>query len=102
MKKLIIAKRISQAFFLVLFMYILWSTTYPLTGLFPAEALFKADPFIMILTSVSERIILPGIAWSLVMIGLTLIFGRFFCGWVCPLGTVIDVAAAEKKNKIVP
>jgi MauM/NapG family ferredoxin protein len=99
MKKAIIARRISQTIFVLLFVYILWSTTYPLTGLISAQTLFKADPFIMILTSVSERLILAGVVWSFVMLGLTVILGRFFCGWICPLGAVIDLAAAEKKNR---
>ena len=30
--------------------------------------------------------------WSLVMVALTFILGRFFCGWVCPLGTTLDGA----------
>lgn len=89
-RKLIVARRVSQNFFLLLFIYILWSTTYPLRGLLPPETFFRINPLIMILTSISERIILPGITISLVMLFLTLILGRFFCGWVCPLGAVID------------
>ncbi len=34
-------------------------------------------------------------AWllpSLGILGLTLLLGRFFCGWICPLGTLLDAA----------
>ena len=29
---------------------------------------------------------------ALVVVVLTLVLGRVFCGWVCPLGTLIDLA----------
>jgi MauM/NapG family ferredoxin protein len=99
MKKAVIAKRISQFVFLSIFIYILWSTTYPLKGLLPAETFFKLNPLIMIVTSISERLILAGIIFSFVMLLLTLIFGRFFCGWVCPLGTMIDIAGYFNKGR---
>ncbi|HNV70094.1 MAG TPA: 4Fe-4S binding protein [Candidatus Ozemobacteraceae bacterium] len=36
-----------------------------------------------------------GVFWGgLVVCFFTLFFGRFFCGWVCPLGTCIDVTDA--------
>ncbi|MDD5774425.1 MAG: 4Fe-4S binding protein [Candidatus Omnitrophica bacterium] len=101
MKRLVVARRISQSFFLCLFVYVLWSTTYPLTGVISAQALFKADPLIMLATIVSERIILPGAVWMLAMAGLTIVFGRFFCGWMCPLGTLIDLAGSQRKNRHV-
>ena len=28
--------------------------------------------------------------WSLIIIGATLVIGRFFCGYVCPMGVSID------------
>jgi MauM/NapG family ferredoxin protein len=31
-----------------------------------------------------------GLWWSLLFVALTLVLGRFFCGWVCPLGTALD------------
>ncbi|MGB3056937.1 MAG: 4Fe-4S binding protein, partial [Candidatus Omnitrophota bacterium] len=102
MKKLIIARRISQTFFLLLFIYILWSTTYPLKGLLPPETFFKTNPLIMIFTSISERLILPGLAFAIVMLLLTLVLGRFYCGWVCPLGTMIDGTGAFRKTKFRP
>ncbi len=27
----------------------------------------------------------------MLLIGLTLVLGRFFCGWVCPIGTLLDI-----------
>ncbi len=99
MKRMVVTRRLSQAFFLLLFLYILWSTTYPLTGLLKPDILFKIDPLIMIATSISERVLLPGIFFSFCMMALSLVLGRFFCGWVCPLGTAIDMAGALKKKK---
>lgn len=99
MKRMIAVRRLSQAVFLILFLYILWSTAYPLTGLLKPDILFKADPLIMIITSVSERVVLPGIIFSVCMLVLSVILGRFFCGWVCPLGTAIDMTGALSRKK---
>lgn len=101
MKKLIIIRRISQSFFILMFLYVLWSTTYPLTGKLSPELLFKIDPLLMLLTAISQRIFIFGIIFSAVMIILSLIFGRFFCGWICPFGSVLDLFANfNRKNKI--
>jgi len=83
MKKLVLARRYSQIFFLLLFICVIWSVVY-------APLYFKADPLISIF----------GIA-SLAMLGLTLILGRFFCGWICPLGTVIDICGIRAKNRVI-
>ncbi len=99
MKKLIILRKISQLFFLSLFVYILWSTTYPLQGRLPADLFFKIDPSIMIFTSISERIFLPALLVSLLMLIFAVVFGRAFCGWMCPLGTMVDLSGAVRKNR---
>ncbi|MBU1913034.1 MAG: 4Fe-4S binding protein [Candidatus Omnitrophica bacterium] len=81
MKKLILARKLSQALFLLLFIYLLWLTPH-------TAAFFKIDPLISIFS-----------LFSLIMLGATLIIGRFFCGWVCPLGTIIDVCGIKAKNR---
>jgi polyferredoxin len=90
MRKLVWLRRSSQVVFLGVFIYALWSTTYPLRGIFSPQVIFKIDPLIMFITALSERVLLPGLVFALVMVLLTAVLGRFFCGWVCPLGTFID------------
>jgi polyferredoxin/formate hydrogenlyase subunit 6/NADH:ubiquinone oxidoreductase subunit I len=99
MNRLIRLRRLSQLLFLVLFVDIIWSTTYPLTGPLSPEILFKINPLVMVMTAISARVGLAGLSAALVMIVLTLIFGRFFCGWVCPLGTMIDITARLSRRR---
>ena len=98
MKKWVLLRRISQVFFTILFIYILWPATYPLKGLLSAEIFFKIDPLVMVFTSICRKVILPGMVFSLAMLAFTLVFGRFFCGWACPLGTAIDLAGCLRKK----
>lgn len=82
------ARRFSQAVFLTLFFY-------------SAGIFFKTDPLIIFVGSISERTILPGIILSVIMLLLTLILGRFFCGWACPLGTTLDLIGGFNRKKSV-
>lgn len=101
MRKGGILRRITQTFSLVLFIYILWSTTYPLTGLLPPETFFKINPLIIIFTSIADRTIMSGILLAILMLVFTLILGRFFCGWICPLGTSLDLVGVLKKKNYI-
>jgi MauM/NapG family ferredoxin protein len=99
MRKLVILRRSSQVFFFLFFVYVLWSTTYPLTGGISPQVLFKIDPLLMSMTALSERILIPGLIFALVMVLMTLLLGRFFCGWVCPMGALIDWSGVVRRKK---
>ena len=102
MKKLIIIRRVSQAFFASLFVYILWAAAYPLEGMLHPTLFFATNPLIQIIISITLRVILPGIYISFFMLLLTFIIGRFFCGWICPLGFINDVIGSIRyKKKLV-
>ena len=98
-KKLTTLRVVFQICFLSLFVYVLWSTTYPLTGKINPDIFFKFNPLITIMTSLSERIPIDGIMQGVLMLALTVILGRFFCGWICPLGTLIDFSSGLNKGK---
>jgi MauM/NapG family ferredoxin protein len=71
--------------FLVFFALTRYGTRFPFPNLF-----LRLDPLVLLVTSIAGRTLVTGALLSLVLVALTLVFGRFFCGFVCPLGTIID------------
>lgn len=78
-----------QAGILLLFLYLFLRTGMQKT---PAAALFFwFDPLVALANTIADRALRPWWFWSIFTIVLTLIAGRVWCGWVCPLGTLLDV-----------
>lgn len=94
---MIAARRLSQIVFFFGFLYIIWFTKYPLKGFLNPSLYFNLDPFVIFLTALAERVFLAGIIYSLFTLAVTLIFGRVFCGWFCPLGSLQDFWAYVPK-----
>jgi polyferredoxin len=51
----------------------------------------RLDPLLVLAGDVASRAFVVGSALALATLLLTLVFGRAWCGWLCPLGTVLDV-----------
>jgi len=50
----------------------------------------QLDPLAALAHSTAGRVLLTGSLFALGTVLVTLVFGRVFCGWLCPLGTVLD------------
>jgi polyferredoxin len=59
----------------------------------------RLDPLVMLAHLLSSRTFLLGSALSLVSLLLTLIAGRAWCGWLCPLGTVLDLFSPRRQRE---
>ena len=58
---------------------------------YPVSLLFRLDPLAALADLLAPGPFSLGSLWpALLLLLLTAIFGRFFCGWVCPLGTTLD------------
>ncbi len=92
---LVNVRRLSQFLFLLLFFVLLIRTT--LVGEDDTEPwatfFFDIDPLILISTFLSSHAVLSGMLIALVTVALTLLLGRFFCGWVCPVGATFNLVS---------
>ncbi|WDP87390.1 MAG: 4Fe-4S binding protein [Desulfobacter sp.] len=63
---------------------------------------FRLDPLVGVCVTLATRTLIV-LLWPCVLVlGLTMVFGRWFCGWVCPLGTLTDIAARVIRPKYSP
>lgn len=87
-------RRLTQIAFLLFFVGLILAARYH-EGIRPGPLLkifFLFDPLIAIVTALASHSFAAGALWSLVVIGLTVVLGRVFCGWICPFGTCHDIA----------
>jgi len=88
-------RRVVQVVFLALFVALVLLAR-PRPGVDPSPVLqsfFLIDPLILIATWMAAHTVPVTALLSLVVIGFTVLLGRIFCGWVCPLGTIHDIAS---------
>jgi polyferredoxin len=83
-------KKTIQALSLLLFTALFILATYRLPDWLPADIYLRIDPLLGINAVIASREIIARVLWSLLLVGATLAFGRFFCAYVCPLGASID------------
>jgi polyferredoxin/NAD-dependent dihydropyrimidine dehydrogenase PreA subunit len=101
---LVWARRISQAFFLFLFLFLLVETRLPQDFYIdvpaalsteqdirleqPVTFFFELDPLVWLTSLLSGHQWIKGFLWAIAIFVSTFFLGRFFCGFICPLGTI--------------
>ena len=63
----------------------------------PSGPLSRLDPLVGLSAVLASRTLIAFWAAALLTAALTLVFGRAWCGWICPLGTAIDLAVVPAK-----
>jgi polyferredoxin len=95
------ARRISQGLFLLLFLFLFFQTESK--GLdelgYPVKIFLDFDPLILVTTLLSSHAVEKAFFLSLSLVVITLILGRVFCGWVCPLGTLNNMTGSLRKTR---
>jgi polyferredoxin len=60
--------------------------------------IMRLDPLAVLAQALSSRSFLLGSAVVLLTVLLTVIAGRAWCGWLCPLGTVLDLIPLRRRT----
>jgi MauM/NapG family ferredoxin protein len=82
----------SQILFFGVFLYLLLGTHFSGKDYIgPVERFFNFDPLLSLTTLVASRRLLKASLWALITVILTVLLGRFVCGWACPFGAVLQL-----------
>lgn len=83
----------TQVFFFALFVFSIWlSWTSRVEG-FRTSFLLEIDPLVAISTFLSTGYVYRFLGWAFVIVFITMMFGRVFCGWICPMGALQQFTA---------
>lgn len=81
-----------QTICLCLFVYLALAAQFKWKSPLPYDLFLRFDPVVWLMVSAATREAALYGSFALALVVVTALFGRVFCGWVCPLGTAIDAA----------
>ncbi len=91
-------RRCSQVVFFLIFFWLILKTNFEVnfspdaaTDIrlpYPVSIALEFDPLVALATLLATGTVYKGLLWSLVILIPTIFLGRFFCGWVCPMGAL--------------
>jgi polyferredoxin len=94
----VIARKIVQ--YLMLAIFLLFFLMTRRDGFSPAwvDLPMRLDPLVMLTNLFASRTFLISSSIAIITVLLTIIFGRAWCGWICPLGTTLDIFSFNRSR----
>lgn len=94
------AARLSQLVFLLLFLFLFVITDYRGKDEIPVaiNSFFRSDPLVAVTSVLSAKTFILLLFPGFLLLLFSALLGRFFCGWICPLGTILDFTGTHVKR----
>jgi polyferredoxin len=91
-------RQLIQYLALALFLYLLARTTRQGGSPIPLDLFARLDPLLALTTMLGARRAIPDFAPAIITVLATLALGRIWCGWICPLGTVLGLFGTKVRE----
>jgi polyferredoxin len=96
----------SQIFCFALFLFLLLRTEFhgsfrnsEIRIPYPVGLFFQLDPLVGLSNALAGHALYRGLLWCLPILIPTMFIGRFFCGWICPLGSIHHFFSSVKSER---
>jgi MauM/NapG family ferredoxin protein len=95
-------RRVSQLSVFLVFSFLFLNTTYTDQDVLPyaVNVFLRLDPLVAGTAALAGRAIISLVWPALLTVGVTLLLGRVFCGWFCPLGAILDFVDATLLRRV--
>jgi polyferredoxin/ferredoxin len=82
-------RQLVQVSALALFLFLIYNTVRGKVLPIPANLFSRFDPLMGLVAMIGGKEFIANMIPALITIVVTLLIGRVWCGWICPLGTVL-------------
>ena len=80
----------TQIISFALFVFLFIQAVYLGQSALVSDLYYRLDPLIAATAMIAGRAFIAGLLYSLINLLAAVIFGRVWCGWLCPMGTMLD------------
>lgn len=96
--KLVRTRQVFQVLFLLFFVFLFLKARYPYAETPDSDLMLRFSPLIPLFDLLSSQTFNLLFWPALLILLITPFLGRFFCGWICPLGTSLDAVSKLVKS----
>jgi polyferredoxin len=94
------ARQVTQIISVALFFLLAALTFRESESLFPLDLYFRLDPLAALGVMIAARTLIVTMLIAVAAIALGFVFGRAWCGWLCPLGAILDWVTPRAVRRI--